>query len=325
MNNEELNRQLCEWIDQIRNCIPQSYADLIEEAAYYESARNELRQQAREIASSDKEWNRLRNLAKQNPSHSAEYRRLMNQARSIASPEYKKKMEEALSYHRNFISIKEKARQLLPSGSKYRKYLTGIVYLIQSENAINSRSKVARNLKKDINSISEEIYSDALADALLWFCENLCRYDKSKSSVANWLNNRLQYFVREELREFQKEISPTSLSKTGKDGKEIEFEFEDDGAKKPSTDLEISLLLESIRKWLRCEESKLKREGLREYPQVNCYSVIYRRIPTFNKETQDYNSPMSFREIALDLKAPEEKVRAFFNRKCRRKLQNFIE
>ncbi|MEM9814807.1 MAG: hypothetical protein AAF827_00105 [Cyanobacteria bacterium P01_D01_bin.6] len=325
MNKEELNHQLCEWIDQIRNCVPQSYAELIEEAAYHESVRNELRQQAREIASGNEEWVKLTNLAKQNPSHSSEYRRLMNQARSIAPPEFHEKMEKALDHDRSFKDFKLKAKQLLPSGGAYKKILTRVMYLIQSENATNSRPYIAKKLGKSIDAVPEEIYNDALANTWLWFCENLCRYDSSKGSVINWLNNRLQYSTREELRKFQKAISLASRSRTSKDGREIEFEFEDIDAKKPSTDAEMSLLLESLQKWLKREESKLKREGLREYPQVNCYSVIYRRMPTFNRETQSYNPPVSFRELAVELKVPEEKLRIFFNRKCRKKLQKFID
>lgn len=323
MNREELNHQLCAWIEQIRNCVPSEYLELLEEAAQHEKCRDELRASAQLIVSESDEWTISTESAKQHPSYSSEYHRLMNQARVNAPIGYREQMGEALEHERRFKELSREAKQHLPRGGTYRRFVSKIVASIQANDVVYGQRYLSVKVGSDI---SEEIYNAALSKTWLWFCENICRYDSSKGSVANWLNNRLQNAVKEELRLSRKAILGTDLSKINAEGQETDFlDTKADEQQNPSAYAELSTLIDLVLQWLRKEEGKLKREGLREYPQVNCYTVISHRLPVLNQETQGYNPPPSFAELAEELEVPVDKLRQFFNKKCRPKLQQFCE
>lgn len=323
MSNEDLNRQLCEWIEQLRQCVPSECVELLNEAAYHEERRNELRNSAKNLASSSKEWVNLTDSAKKFSSRSQEYRQVMRQARAIAPTGYEEKMSQANDHDQKARNLKETVKQGLPRSATYRKLLTKIVSSLQTSNVIHNPRYIAAKINK---TVPYHTYSDALANTYLWFCENLCRYENSKGSVINWFNNRLQYAVREEILSSGKAIVETDLSQRSEEGDGRSFfDTKADGKQSSFAAIEMNSTFETILQWLKEKRHELERERLRDYPQVTCHSVIVRMVPTLNQETQSYDSPPSFSELATELGVPKAKLQRFFNEKCRKKLQKFIE
>lgn len=323
MDSRERNQLYwCQLIEKIRDRMSVQCRELLAQAADHEKLRDELRQQADAIAATSKEWIRLRQAAQAYSSSSPEYRRLMNQARAIAPLAYKELMGKANEHNRQFKSLLDSLQTLLPRDKTSRRLYSELFGSMQESLGPMTMPKYFMDKFPHIHQSREfqaTIYQDAVDQAWEWFCVNFYRYDASRGSIANWFNNRVKNVYLQEYKRF----SRIQLSPKDPDKKIDTLDSCEDKTENPEAAVELNILIENISNWLKSNEKQLKKEGLRKYPQVNCYSVISCKVPIYDPELNDYSPPLSFEEIAIKLEAPTIEVRRFFNRKCFKKMQGF--
>lgn len=155
---------------------------------------------------------------------------------------------------------------------------------------------------------------DALQQTWLYFCRNLCEattgkaYDGTKASVITWLNayleRRLQDRRSHVIAERQVTVEP-SLSPTG--------EYLDPLEQLPAPTQPLPIL-EEIWAWVEQEQHNLKRIHVRDRPDINCYSLMLRRLPP----------EVPWQELATEFGVAIATLSNFYQRECRPRLKAFV-
>lgn len=155
---------------------------------------------------------------------------------------------------------------------------------------------------------------DALQQTWLYFCRNLCEattgkaYDSTRASVITWLNayleRRLQDSRSHTIAKRKLTVEP-SLSTTG--------EYLDPLEQFPAPTQPLPIL-EEICTWVKQECHTLKRIHVRDRPDINCYSLMLRRLPP---ETP-------WEDLATEFSVAIATLSNFYQRECRPRLKAFI-
>lgn len=184
-----------------------------------------------------------------------------------------------------------------PRGSLERqKKLNQIVSRIQNSN------KLLKNF--DLNRFD---YEEALQQTWVYFCHNLCEtftgqaYNPEKASIITWLNAYLKYRIKDLVVQRRQEDNARIYPQETETGKLID----------PLENLSVSpadssCLLEEIKNWLEKEKKTFCRLHLRNYPEINGYLLILRRLPP---ET-------SWKELSQEFGVPIATLCNFYQRKC---------
>jgi peptide methionine sulfoxide reductase MsrA len=176
-----------------------------------------------------------------------------------------------------------------PQSLERQRYLTQIIRLI------NKSGK----MWCDRNSPH---YEDALQKTWQHLCENLDKYDSTKASLTTWLNQYLKWRIidgyqaqnREQARqeEYKRHLTDTS----------------------PDDFLEAEKNLEKLKAWLTADaEGILSRTHIREYPEVNCQTLILRKL----------QPDATWKILAAEFGINDKTLSSFYQRKCMPILQEF--
>jgi DNA-directed RNA polymerase specialized sigma24 family protein len=145
-------------------------------------------------------------------------------------------------------------------------------------------------------------YDDALQKTWQHLCENLDKYDSTKASLTTWLNQYLKWRIidgyqaqnRETARqeEYKRHLSDTSS---------------DDS-------LEAEKSLEKLKAWLTADaEGILSRTYIREHPEVNCQTLILRKL----------QPDATWKTLAAEFGINDKTLSSFYQRKCMPILREF--
>lgn len=188
-----------------------------------------------------------------------------------------------------------------PPGTIYRSQsLTQIIRLIQQS------GKLWREATRD--------YEDALQQTWVYFCRNLCEattgqaYDPNQANVITWLNaylkRRLQDYRVETWEQQAKTVAPM-ISASG----ELLDPVDNLPAPAPTPPI-----LEEIRAWVQADiGAKLRRTYIRDRPEINCQTLILRRLPP---ETP-------WETLATEFNISSGTLSSFYQRQCLPRLREF--
>lgn len=114
--------------------------------------------------------------------------------------------------------------------------------------------------------IYEDIYNEALQELFLYICQNIDKYDSERSSVIRWVNFLLERrFFFEATRKFFGQQNVTNIA---------DVDVDDIAPAEEPQDI-TEILIECIR---LDPENLLKKEYIREHPQVNFQALAQKRI-----------------------------------------------
>ncbi len=152
-------------------------------------------------------------------------------------------------------------------------------------------------------------YDDALQQTWLYLCRNLCEattakqpYDPSRSSVITWLDRYLKQRL-EDLRRWRYQQSNTAS-------------LDAQNTPMPAAPPPIPPILEDVKDWVRTDPSgELCRTHIKGYPEVNCQTLILRRLPPRS----------SWEELSKEFGVPITTLNSFYRRQCFPRLRKFGE
>jgi hypothetical protein len=168
---------------------------------------------------------------------------------------------------------------------------------------INTSGKLWRK-----TDLSEDDYADVLQKAWIYLWYNLCEattaaapYNPDRASIITWINayikmRTLDIYLEKQWQ--QRNYAHPKESNTGEPLDPIDL------LPAPSDSPPI---LEELNDWLRCNTTLLERVHIRDRPDLNCYTLILRRIPP--KETP-------WPTLAQEFTISEQTLRGFYRQKC---------
>lgn len=185
-----------------------------------------------------------------------------------------------------------------------------------------------KNLTRIIRSTSGKLwrestpyYQDALQQTWIYFCQNICekttgeRYDPSRGSIVTWLN----YYLRRRLQDSQiarqQDFSRTAMGKV-RSTRSGEQESVTDPIENLAAAPDVPPILEDVRTWAEVDRTgELQRTHIEGHPQVNCQTLILRRLPP---ET-------SWKELSEEFGLGVSTLSSFYQRQCLPRLRKFGE
>ena len=157
-------------------------------------------------------------------------------------------------------------------------------------------------------------YEDALQITWIYFCRNLCeavtgdRYDVDKASVITWLNAYLKRRLQDCRIETAKQQRLRSMLPL--DGEEEYRNPIENLAAAP----DLPPILTEIKAWVNKDPGgKLRRQHIRDRPEINCQVLILRRLPP---ETP-------WETLAKEFNIPSTTLSSFYSRHCIKYLREF--
>lgn len=151
----------------------------------------------------------------------------------------------------------------------------------------------------------------AEAESRTWFhfCQNLTKYDPTRSSVIHWYNTILRYRLLDVYREKKADwdrFLPPILDEDG-----VPMFGHDPAAPPESPDI-----LAHIRQWLEDNRAEFEAIHMRDRPHIHGYCLIRARLP-------DQDIP--WKELANQFGVSISSLSGFYQNQCWRRLQKFGE
>lgn len=159
-------------------------------------------------------------------------------------------------------------------------------------------------------------YEDALQQTWLYFCRNLCQgttgkaYDAEQGSVITWLNAYLKWRLKDYYLQAQAELSMTVSERRS-----------DSSSSSPMVETlvappDVPSLLDKVTAWAQSDpQGELSRTHIQGHPEVNCQTLILRRLPP---ET-------SWKQLSIELSLSISTLSSFYQRQCLPRLRKFGE
>jgi hypothetical protein len=164
-------------------------------------------------------------------------------------------------------------------------------------------------------------YQDALQQTWIYFCQNVCekntgeRYDPDRSSVVTWLNYYLRRRLQDGFIDTQKQQARTASVQTRASASNGPDEIINPVDSLPASP-DVPPILDEVRTWAEADSSgELRRVHIEGYPQVNCQTLILRRLPP---ET-------SWKGISDEFGVAVPTLSSFYQRQCLPRLRKFGE
>lgn len=183
-----------------------------------------------------------------------------------------------------------------------------------------------RNLTKIIRLISPRLwresvpyYQDALQQTWVFFCQNICEagtgeaYNAARGTVVTWLNyylkRRLQDgFIQVQQQKVRTAASYARVEKSGGQGGIID---PIDNLPAPES---VPPILDAVQEWATADVSgELRRVHIEGHPQVNCQTLILRRLPPES----------SWQALSAEFNLSVSTLSSFYQRQCLTRLRKF--
>lgn len=235
-----------------------------------------------------------------------------------------------------------------------------LVGLIQQIQSLPKRSSDRRNLipvlltqlqnsgkiTTCIPNLPAELYSEALHETMLWFCEHIDQYDSTRASPVVWFNRNLFYAASKLKRSHYRKL-PDKFKNS-----------EENAQLQGAPDAYASLIgeaehqiLEDLYDWVKKDASgKLKRTALRDRLDLNAQTLIkavldhvYKLISLSKAPAQLYEmfaepaheessaseQPTDLTQLLTNLSTrwhyPYEKLRRFWREQCQPQIGDFLQ
>lgn len=173
-------------------------------------------------------------------------------------------------------------------------------------------TRLIRLIKPQLWYDNSPYYQDALQQTWIYLCQNLCEgktakpYDPKIASIVTWLNAYLKF----RLLDF-KEVAKTEQKQCV--SAYVEAGETKDIIEKLVAKPEIPPILERVQEWLEQNANELRRIHITNYPQVNCYTMIHRRLPPES----------SWRALEQEFGIPYKTLESFYRRQYKPRLREF--
>jgi hypothetical protein len=167
-----------------------------------------------------------------------------------------------------------------------------------------------------------ELYQEAKQIAMEELLNKFEKYDSSKGTVIHWFNNILKWRIKDLYKKQSKEISRTVSLDNIFDDSDTLINEAVDTTQIPETLVRGRELLEQIRQWVEKTHPKLQKCCLQDRPEINCITLILKRLPREIEGTNEFTSSPSWKEISEELQAPVRNIRRCFHRRCLPLLKN---
>jgi hypothetical protein len=159
-------------------------------------------------------------------------------------------------------------------------------------------------------------YEDALQEAWVYFCQNICEgksakaYDSNQASIITWLNNYLKWRLKDGYIKTEKQKKRTIEVQVNEHNQIV------DPVDNLVAQRDIPPILEEIKSWvLKDPEHKLRQTYLNSHPQITGQVLILKRLPP---ET-------SWQSLAEEYQIPAGTLSSFYQRKCKPLLREFSQ
>ncbi len=157
------------------------------------------------------------------------------------------------------------------------------------------------------SDIPEADYEDILQKSWIYFCCNLCEaataatpYNPERSSLPTWINAHIRWRILDYRLEKSRENQIRAQGKVMHDGSEI------DPIPRIPASPDPPPILQDVQAWLERDVQILRRVHLRDRPDINCYTLIPRRLPP---ET-------CWKQLAQTFEITESTLQGFYRREC---------
>lgn len=187
-----------------------------------------------------------------------------------------------------------------------------------------------------ISGLSRDLYSDALSETLLWFCEHLDEYDPSRAGPITWFNCNL-FYTACRIRKAHYQQLPDKFQAT-----------ERDKWLQGGSDAHDSLVreaehqtLEELYSWVQKDPTgQLRRTALSDRLDINVQVMLtavlmhIRKLRSLNRAPAQLYDTFAeqptdlaelFKMLAVRLKCEPEKLRRFWREQCRPAIQTFFQ
>jgi DNA-directed RNA polymerase specialized sigma24 family protein len=156
--------------------------------------------------------------------------------------------------------------------------------------------------------ISPDYYQEALQQTWVWFCQNLDNYDPNQASLTTWFNCILKYRIKDVLRAAQTHQNRTFVS-----GYRETLDIVDNLVA-PQPDYSLQLLEETLA-WLQQEHDQFKQITVRNHPNIDAYTLLMRRLPTWKQATWE--------ALSAEFGVAIPTLSSFYRRRCLPLLREF--
>jgi DNA-directed RNA polymerase specialized sigma24 family protein len=190
-----------------------------------------------------------------------------------------------------------------PIGSVARQKL-----LTQLVSAVQQSGRLWRG-----GGVDRDDYDEALQKTWLYVCRSIEKYDPDRAEVMTWINNHLQWRLRD---------IPIAQTKTQKHIKSLlprntdeDSQAQEDPIHQIPARSEPSSLLSDLQEWLEQEALILQRVHIQHRPELHCQKVIHQRLLL----------ECPWKELSLRHNCPVPTLSNFYQKKCLPFLRQFMQ
>ncbi len=180
-------------------------------------------------------------------------------------------------------------------------------------------TRIIRLTSKKLWRESTPHYEDALQQTWVYFCQNICEantadhpYDPTRGTVSTWLNAYLKRRLQDGYIRDQETRHRAAPAKT--------LTSDPDHPKNPVEDVaappDLPPILETVQLWVERDASgDLCATHIEGHPQVNCQTLILRRMPP----------EQGWKDLSAEFGLPISTLSSFYQRQCLPRLRKFGE
>jgi DNA-directed RNA polymerase specialized sigma24 family protein len=190
-----------------------------------------------------------------------------------------------------------------PGSPQRQRLLTEIIRQVQRS------GKVWRDYQ-----IPLEQYHEALQSTWIWFCQNIEKYDPMRANPITWFNCILKFRIKDIRRkqvQYEMHFQPNCCCHGSSD------KMLDLIDRLPAPELDQSEeMLTDLCTWLDEDRSNLVQKTVRNYPEINVYVLITRRLPTEHQ--------VSWQVLSQEFGVSVSTLSSFYQRQCVPVLREFV-
>jgi DNA-directed RNA polymerase specialized sigma24 family protein len=161
--------------------------------------------------------------------------------------------------------------------------------------------------------VEPDDYDEALQKTWLYVCRNIEKYDPARAEVMTWINNHLQWRLRDvSIAQVKTQRHIQSLRPRNPDD---DAQDQEDPICQIPARSEPSSLLSELQEWLEQEALILQRTHIQRRPDLHCQRVIHQRLLL----------ECPWKELSLQVNCKVPTLSNFYQKKCLPLLRRFFE
>ncbi len=204
------------------------------------------------------------------------------------------KIVASLEIDEVLIGIIQQIQSLPPQSRDRRNLITLMLTKIQSSGKVTTH----------IPNLPSELYSEALHETMLWFCEHIDEYDPAKAGPVVWFNRNL-FYAASKINRARYRSLPNKIRATEE---MAQLEGAPD-AYEPLIEEAEYQILEELYRWVREDKTgQLKRTAISDRQELNAQTIIKAILDHIFKLRSLSKAPAQLYEMFSDLDSEASSV-----------------